>query len=68
MYLFSLGKKVLNYEIQGQQRLLTNLFYMMNKVNKHIYNEVIVIDTYSNEIIANQEFENYEPMIKRRKK
>ena len=56
------------YDIVAKFDNLVQLFYMMDKVDKRKYDEVVVIDTYTNEIIANQEFENYEPMIKRRKK
>lgn len=56
------------YDIVAKFDNLVQLFYMMDKVDKRKYDEVVVIDTYTNEIIANQEFENYEPMIKKKVK
>lgn len=45
---------------------LVQLYYMMNQANRNIYDEVLVINTYTNELVANKELEG--PYTKRRKK
>ena len=45
---------------------LVQLYYMMDKVDKRIYDEVLVIDTYTNELMASREFEK--TLVRRLKK
>lgn len=47
---------------------VTQIYYMMDKVDRVEYSDVLVIDTQTNEILTSREFELYEPMVKRRKK
>lgn len=54
------------YEVICEFDNLEQLYYMMDNVNKNIYNEVIVIDTYTNKLIASRELER-EYTKKRRK-
>ena len=65
----------MKYQVLGHKRRLQNtdkpydvicefdnleqLYYMMDNVNKNIYNEVIVIDTYTNELIASRDLERH---------
>ena len=72
----------MKYQVLGHKRRLQNtdkpykvvcefdnleqLYYMMDNVNKNIYNEVIVIDTYSNKLIASRELERTITKKKRR--
>lgn len=43
------------YEVICEFDNLEQLYYMMDKVNKRIYNEVLVIDTETNGVIASRE-------------
>jgi hypothetical protein len=45
---------------------MQQLFYMMDKVEARLYDEVLVIDTETNKLVASRELE--EPYIKRRKR
>lgn len=45
---------------------LVQLYYMMDKVNRNIYDEVLVIDTYTNELVASRELEK--SLVRRLKK
>ena len=54
------------YEVICEFDNLEQLFYMMDKVNANIYDEILVIDTYANELVASRELD--EPYIRRRKK
>lgn len=56
------------YDVVCEFDDIVQVFYMMDKASKTKYSEVLVIDTYTNEIVANQEFELYEPMIKKKVK
>ena len=72
----------MKYQVLGHKRRLQNtdkpydvicefdnleqLYFMMDNVNKNIYNEVIVIDTYTNKLIASRELER--EYIKKRRK
>ena len=47
------------YDIICEFDNLEQLYYMMDNVNKNIYNEVIVIDTYTNKLIASRELERH---------
>lgn len=59
-------KKQKPYEEICEFDSLEQLYYMMDKVNKHIYNEVLVIDTETNGVIASRELQ--EPIIKKKVK
>lgn len=45
---------------------MQQLFYMMDKVNSRTYDEVLVIDTETNKLVASRDLE--EPLIKKRRK
>lgn len=47
------------YEVVCEFDDLEQLYYMMDNVNKNIYNEAIVIDTYTNKLIASRELERH---------
>ena len=59
-------KKQKPYEEVCEFDSLEQLYYMMDKVNRHIYNEVLVIDTETNGVIASREIP--EPVIKKKVK
>ena len=59
-------KKQKPYEEVCEFDSLEQLYYMMDKVNKHIYDEVLVIDTETNGVIASREIP--EPIIKKKVK
>ena len=54
------------YELICEFENIEQLYFMMDNVNKTIYNEAIVIDTYTNKLIASRELER-EYTKKRRK-
>ena len=54
------------YDVICEFNSLIQLFAMMDKVDKRKYDGVLVIDTYTNELVASRELE--EPYIKRRKR
>ena len=54
------------YEVVCEFDDLVQLYYMMDKVNRHIYNEVLVIDTETNKLVASRDLQ--EPMIKKKVK
>ena len=54
------------YDVICEFEILIQLYAMMDKADKRIYDEVLVIDTYTNELVASRELE--EPYIKRRKR
>ena len=45
------------YEVICEFDNLEQLYYMMDKVNRNIYDEVLVIDTYTNELVASRDLE-----------
>lgn len=63
----------MKYQVLGHKRKLQNndkpydivcefddmqqLFYMMDKVNRNIYDSILVIDTYTNGLVASRELE-----------
>ena len=53
------------YEVICEFDNLVQLYYMMDKVNRNIYDEVLVIDTYTNELVASRELER--PLVRRLK-
>lgn len=54
------------YEVVCEFDDLEQLYYMMDKVNRNIYDEVLVIDTETNQLIASRDLER--PLIKKRRK
>ena len=54
------------YEVIVEFDDLIQLYYMMDKVNKNIYDEVLVIDTYTNELVASRDLED--TIVRRLKK
>ena len=40
------------------------LYYMMDKVNPSLYDSILVIDTYTNELVASRELD--EPLVKKK--
>ena len=54
------------YDVICEFGNLAQLYYMMDKVDRRKYDEVLVIDTYTNELIASRELE--EPLVMRLKK
>ena len=54
------------YEVVCEFDDMQQLFYMMDKVNSRTYDEVLVIDTETNKLVASRELE--EPLIKKRRK
>ena len=54
------------YDLICEFNDLVRLYFMMDKVNRNIYDEVLVIDTYTNELVASRELE--EPLVRRLKK
>ena len=53
------------YDVVCEFDDLVQLYYMMDKVDKRIYDEVLVIDTYTNRLVANKELEIKERILKR---
>lgn len=45
---------------------LVQLYFMMDKVDSILYDEVLIIDTYTNDLVASKELE--EPLVRRLKK
>ena len=45
---------------------LVQLYFMMDKVDSILYDEVLIIDTYTNDLVASKELE--EPLVRRIKK
>ena len=56
------------YDVVCEFDDLVQLFYMMDKVNRNIYNEVLVIDTYTNKLVGSRELDLFEPAIKKKVK
>jgi hypothetical protein len=54
------------YDVICEFDNLEQLYYMMDKVNRNIYNEVLVIDTYTNELVASRELEK--PLAKKKRR
>ena len=52
------------YEVISEFDNLEQLYYMMDKVDTKLYDEVLVIDTYTNELVASRELE--EPLVKKK--
>ena len=45
---------------------LIQMYYMMDKVEPSIYDSILVIDTYTNEVVASRELD--EPYTRKRRK
>lgn len=72
----------MKYQVLGHKRKLQNndkpydivcefddmqqLFYMMDKVNRNIYDSILVIDTYTNGLVASRELDLPEVKVKKR--
>lgn len=54
------------YDVICQFNDMQQLFYMMDKVDSRSYDEVLVIDTETNKLVASRDLE--EPLIKKRRK
>lgn len=54
------------YEVVAEFDNLEQLYYMMDKVDRRKYDGLLVIDTYTNGVVASRELD--EPYTKRRKK
>lgn len=72
----------MKYQVLGHKRRLQNndkpydlicefddlvqLYFMMDKVNSILYDEILVINTYTNELVASRDLEK--PLVRRLKK
>ena len=54
------------YEVICEFDDLVQLYFMMDKVDRRKYDEVLVIDTYTNELVASRELES--SYIKKKKR
>lgn len=54
------------YDVICEFEILIQLYAMMDKADKRIYDEVLVIDTYTNELVASRELD--EPYTRKRRK
>lgn len=54
------------YDVVCEFDNLEQLYFMMDKADNRIYDEVLVIDTYTNEAVASKELE--QPLARRLKK
>lgn len=54
------------YELICEFDDLVQLYYMMDKVDGILYDSVLVIDTYTNELVASRDLE--QPLVRRLKK
>ena len=45
------------YEVVAEFDNLEQLYFMMDKVDRRIYDEVLVVDTYTNQIVASRDLE-----------
>lgn len=54
------------YEVVAEFNNLEQLYYMMDKVDRRKYDGVLVIDTYTNGVVASRELE--EPYTRKRRK
>ena len=57
---------VIPYDVICEFDDLIQMYYMMDKVDPKIYDSILVIDTYSNEVVASRELE--EPYTRKRRK
>lgn len=54
------------YEVVCEFDNLEQLYFMMDKVDRRKYDGVLVIDTYTNDLVASRELE--QPLVRRLKK
>ena len=54
------------YDVVCEFENLVQLYYMMDKVDKNIYDEILVIDIDTNELVASRNLEK--PLVRRLKK
>lgn len=57
---------VIPYDVVCEFDDLIQMYYMMDKVDPSIYDSILVIDTYMNEVVASTDLE--EPYKKKRRK
>lgn len=57
---------VIPYDVVCEFDDLIQMYYMMDKVDTKIYDSILVIDTYSNEVVASRELEM--PYVRKRRK
>lgn len=57
---------VIPYDVICEFDDLIQMYYMMDKVDPKIYDSILVIDTYTNEVVASRELE--EPYTRKRRK
>ena len=61
-----LGKGDKPYEVVCEFDDMQQLFYMMDKVNSRTYDEVLVIDTETNKLVASRDLQ--EPITKKKRR
>ena len=54
------------YDVKGNFNDLQQLFYMMDKVDSRLYDEVLVIDTETNKLVASRDLQEILTKKKRR--
>lgn len=54
------------YDVICEFDNLEQLYFMMDKVNSILYDEILVINTYTNELVASRDLEK--PLVRRLKK
>lgn len=54
------------YDVVCEFDDLIQMYYMMDKVEPSIYDSILVIDTYTNEVVASRELD--EPYTRKRRK
>jgi hypothetical protein len=57
---------VIPYDVICEFDDLIQMYYMMDMVDPSIYDSILVIDTYTNEVIASRELD--EPYTRKRRK
>lgn len=57
---------VIPYDVVCEFDDLIQMYYMMDMVDPSIYDSILVIDTYTNEVVASRELE--EPYTRKRRK
>lgn len=54
------------YELICEFENIEQLYFMIDKVDETLYDSVLVIDTYTNELVASRDLE--QPLVRRLKK
>lgn len=54
------------YELICEFENIEQLYYMMDKVDETLHDSLLVIDTYTNEVVANRELER--PLTKKKRR